>query len=450
MTRRRTDAAGGRGTDAGAGLPLGTTLTIGTDVWRYAGGRVLVGGAPTRVLRLSSTAARLLGDGGLTASDPASIRLAERLLDSGIAHPDPDRLPPADLDALTVVIPVHGRSAALRRVLAGLHGLRVLVVDDGTAEPAASELRGIVEHAGARCLRLPRNAGPATARNHGLEHVDTPFVAFVDSDVEVTAEALERMLRHFVDPRLALVGPRIAGMPGGTWISRYENARSSVDLGGRAALVRPRSPVSWLSSTCLVARVDALSDGFTDGMRVAEDVDLVWRLDEAGWRIRYEPRVVVAHEHRRTAAAWFGRKFFYGTGAAALADRHPHAIPPAILRPWSAGVVAALCCARWWSIPVAAGISAVAAVRLGRRLGTGPEARMLPLAPGRRRRPVGGDPGLGARAAALVAGGPGRRRGLAPRALADRGGRGRGRGGRAPPPARRPRHRPVHPRPAAR
>lgn len=360
-------------------LPPATRLQLGSDVWIYDRGRVLVGGAPTRVLRLSRAAARLMTHHTITASDAASARVAERLLDAGMVHPDPDRLPAVDPGLLTVVVPVHGRARQLSRLLAGLRDMRVLVVDDATPEPMASELRATVEAAGARLLRRARNGGPASARNDGLRHVDTPFVAFVDSDVVVDAHALLRLLRHFADPGLALVGPRIVGAgSGSTWIERYENSRSSVDLGARPALVRPRSPVAWISSTCLVARVTALEGGFTEGMRVAEDVDLVWRLAEAGRRVRYEPRVSVAHEHRSDARRWFARKFFYGTGAAVLADRHPGAISPAILRPWSAGVVAALCAGRWWSLPVAGAICAVVARRLAKRLQTGRESHTLP------------------------------------------------------------------------
>lgn len=370
-------------------LPAGTRLLIGEEVWRYDGrgtarrrgsGATLVGGAPVRVMKLTAAAAALIDDRGLTVDDDASARLGERLLDAGIAHPDPASLPPGDLDELTVVIPVHGRPAQLARLLDALHGVRVLVVDDGTPEPAAAALAAAVSRAGAELVRLDENAGPATARNRGLQHSGTAFVAFVDSDVVLAADDLERMLRHFADPRLAVVGPRVAGIAADpTWISRYENARSSVDLGRRPALVRPRSPVSWISSTCIVGRREALAAGFTDGMRVAEDVDLVWRLAEAGWRVRYEPSVTVTHEHRRRLRPWFARKLFYGTGAADLADRHPDAIPPAILRPWSAAVAAVLLCARWWSLPAAALITAVTAWRLGRRLGTSRDAPMLPV-----------------------------------------------------------------------
>ncbi|MFT4307005.1 MAG: mycofactocin biosynthesis glycosyltransferase MftF, partial [Microbacterium sp.] len=215
---------------------------------------------------------------------------------------------------------------------------------------------------------LARNAGPAAARDAGLARVRTPFVAFVDSDAVVDSAALGLLLRHFADPGLALVGPRIVGDDATSWISRYESARSSLDLGGRPALVRPRSPVSWLSGTCLIARRDALGAGFAEGWRVAEDVDLVWRLDAEGRRVRYEPRVSAAHTHRDRLRPWFARKLFYGTGAADLAADHPRAIPPAILRPWSAGVLLALLAGRRWSLPVAVAISLAAGWRLRRRL----------------------------------------------------------------------------------
>ncbi|MCP2636311.1 mycofactocin biosynthesis glycosyltransferase MftF [Microbacterium sp. HD4P20] len=361
-------------------LPRGTVAVVGADVWRYDRGRMLVGGAPTRVMRLSAMAAGLIQDGRIAASDPASMRLVARLVDAGIAHPDPASLPPIGRETVTVVIPVYGRPRELARLLAGLAGMRVVVVDDGTPERDARALHDVVARGGAQLLRLDENVGPASARNRGLAIATTPFVAFVDSDVTLTPDDVERMLRHFGDPGLALIGPRVAGIPRhGTWIERYENTRSSVDLGRRHALVRPRSPVAWLSSTCLVARREALGGGFTDGMRVGEDVDLVWRLAEAGWRVRYDPTVTVSHEHRAYVRPWLARKLFYGTGAAALAARHPEAIPPAILRPWSASVVVLLLCARWWSVPAALAVALATAWRLSRRLGTGEGTRILPL-----------------------------------------------------------------------
>ncbi|GAA4415907.1 mycofactocin biosynthesis glycosyltransferase MftF [Georgenia halophila] len=371
--------------------PDGARLTLNRHTRTADAGTVLIGGTPARVARLKPGAAGALRDGPLTVSDAGSRRLASYLLDAGLADPDPRSLPPRELADVTVVIPTYRRARQLDRLLrsvrAGLGRVRIVVVDDGsgagtehasgdkTRDGSGDATEAIVAAArqhGADVVRLPENQGPADARNAGLALVDTPFVLFVDIDVVLHPHGVALLLRHFADPRLAAVAPRVLGMPrpDDGWILRYENTRSSLDHGESGSLVRPHSPMSWVSTTCLLARVSALGDGFGHGMRVAEDVDLVWRLTGQGWRVRYEPSAVVQHEHRDSVRAWLGRKFTYGTGAASLARRHDGLVAPAVLAPWTAAALAALAAQRAWSLPVAGAIAVVATMRNARRLGS--------------------------------------------------------------------------------
>ncbi len=353
-----------------AQLPDGFTVRLGRRTEVREGGAVLVGGWPTRVLRLSPAAAAKLRDREVVAEDAASRALVERLMAAGVAEPVAVSQPERSLAEVTVVVPVHERAAMLDRLLdslpVGLGG--VVVVDDASADPAP--LAGVAARHGAELVRLDVNVGAGAARNAGLACVETPLVAFIDSDVVVEAGCLQTLLRHFADPQVAMTAPRVVGLERDrpNWITRYENARSSLDLGEEPATVRPRSPVSWVSSTCLVARVDALGEGFDPGMRVGEDVDLVWRLADAGLRVRYEPGATVLHEHRTRLRLWLGRKFFYGTGAAALGERHPSDIAPAVLAPWGAIALVALFAQRRWSVPAVVVTGAVVAARIARRL----------------------------------------------------------------------------------
>lgn len=352
------------------GLPPGFVVRLNHRVRVRDEGRALIGGAPTRVLYLTDTARRMFTGRTLRVTDQGTRVLADRLLELGLADPVVDELAAPDECRLTFVVPVFDRPAALKRLLASIGpGSRVIVVDDASTDPDASA-RVAAAH-GARLVALPENLGPAGARNAGLRLVETSHVAFVDCDVVLEPRAMETLLRHFQDPRVAIAAPRILGLDAAdaTWIGRYEDARSSLDLGRHPGIVRPRAPVSWLPGACLVARVDALGDGFSADLRVAEDVDLVWRLAAAGWRIRFEPTALVRHEHREEAGDWLARKAYYGTGAHALALRHPRDIAPAILAPWSVGVILALLAQRRWSLPVAAAISLVAAARITAKLG---------------------------------------------------------------------------------
>ncbi|MGV9678477.1 mycofactocin biosynthesis glycosyltransferase MftF [Nocardia sp. NPDC003482] len=324
----------------GPGLSDGTRIRLLPSVRRFAAGRVLHGGSPTRLLRLRPEAVEMLGPAGdFTVDGPRSNAFAATLLRSGFAEiTGTDER--TDLDRVTVVVPVHDTPEALERLLSALTGVRVVVVDDASPDPAA--IARVTDAHGARLLRLPRNLGPAAARNAGLRCATTPFVAFCDADTVVTPDALRRLLTHFADARTAVAAPRVLGLPAPNpnWIARYENARSSLDLGPESAVVQPHSRVGWLPSACLLARRTALGTGFDPTLRVGEDVDLVWRLCADGWLIRYDADTTVRHEHRRDPRQWLARKHHYGTSAAPLATRHGDRVAPAVLT-WDAAFLAA-------------------------------------------------------------------------------------------------------------
>jgi mycofactocin system glycosyltransferase len=140
-------------------------------------------------------------------------------------------------------------------------------------------------------------------------------------------------------------------------------------MGPEAAPVRPLSAVSYVPSAALLARRAALGDGFDEAMRVAEDVDLVWRLTAAGWRVRYDPAAEVAHEHPVRTADWLRRRAFYGTGAAPLAARHGELVAPVVLAPSSAAVWLLVAAGGRRGRTAAGGVLAVSALLLARRLG---------------------------------------------------------------------------------
>jgi mycofactocin glycosyltransferase len=328
-------------------VPAGFRLRPDPGTRALAGGTVITGGYPTRVLRLSAAGARHVAgwwSGTPVTGNPKARALARRLLDTGIAHPaldgwDAARLPGPD--EVTVVIPVRDRHAELARCLAGLTGggpagaLRVIVVDDGSDDQAA--IKSAAAAAGAGVLRRPVNGGPAAARNTGLAAADTPLVAFLDSDCVPGPGWLDALMPHFADPAVAAVAPRIVPHEAGrTWLARYEGASSTLDMGQRPSIVRPGSRVPYVPGAALVVRRQAAGAGFAEDMQVGEDVDFVWRLGASGWRVRYEPVATMGHQHRVRLREWFGRRKDYGTSAAALELRHPGAVRPLYASAWTA------------------------------------------------------------------------------------------------------------------
>ncbi|MGA7131708.1 MAG: mycofactocin biosynthesis glycosyltransferase MftF [Mycobacterium sp.] len=318
-----------------ARLPDGFAVQVDRRVRVLGQGAALLGGSPTRLLRLAPAAQDMLADGRLKVSDAVSAELARTLLDATVAHPRPAG-GPSHRD-VTVVIPVRDNAYGLRRLVAALRGLRIIVVDDGSSTPIEQE-----DFAGAHpdieVLRHARSKGPAAARNTGLAGCKTGYVAFLDSDVVPRRGWLEALLGHFCDPTVALVAPRIVGLTQTDHIvARYEAVRSSLDLGQREAPVIPYTSVSYVPSAAIICRSSTLRDigGFDETLRSGEDVDLCWRLVEAGARLRYEPIAQVAHDHRTELRDWIARKAFYGGSAAPLSVRHPDKIAPLMISGWA-------------------------------------------------------------------------------------------------------------------
>lgn len=363
---------------AGTALPDGFQVQIDMRCARRGDLRYLVGGSPARMLRVSDTALGMMsGDGRIEVCDDATRHLARKLIDAGIAHPRPMSGP--SVDDVTVVIPVRDNQSGVNRLLRAVDGMRVVVVDDGSATPIRAE------GARVRLVRLPENRGPSAARNAGVAAADTEFVAFLDSDAVPEPEWLVMLLGHFSDPSVAVVAPRIVGLSRGprgssdrrpALAERYENGHSSLDMGATEAEVVPGTRIPYVPSAAMIVRRKAF-DGFDESLRVAEDVDLCWRLHAAGWHIRYDPVARVAHEHRTAMREVLGRRRYYGTGAASLAERHGTMAAPVVMSIPMAAAVVALLTRTKIGAAIAMIILMRMTVRLRTRLGDLPDAPVV-------------------------------------------------------------------------
>lgn len=299
-------------------------------------GRVVLAGSPLRLFRLTAggeaVAERIESD-----DDVPPSTLTSRLLDAGATHPlrDVDHEPQFTRHDVTVVTPQLGGVA---------HRDGRLTVDDGSDPP----LDGC-------SIRLESNRGPAAARNAARPLVDTALVAFVDADVSTSdPDWSSALLWHFDDPRVGLVAPRVCGEAG-----------SPLDLGDQPARVRAGTHVSYVPGAAVVVRVDALDavGGFDERLRFGEDVDLVWRLDDAGWSCRYDPSVAVWHEPRHSWRDRLRQHAGYGTSAAPLALRHPNSLSPVHVNGWTVTTWVLALIGRWVPAFVLGAGSSAALVR---------------------------------------------------------------------------------------
>lgn len=202
---------------------------------------------------------------------------------------------------LSVVIPVYNGGSDLRLCLQALGQAsrkpdEVIVVDDGSTDGApacAAEFSAKVIH-----LKGPR--GPAVARNHGAREAGGDVLVFVDADVMIHADTLERFERLFTDnPEVsAAFGSYDDRPPARGNVSRYKNLLHHYvhQQGGGDA------ETFWAGCGCVRREAFLAMDGFAEtyARPSIEDIELGVRLREAGHRIVLRPEIQCTHLKRWT------------------------------------------------------------------------------------------------------------------------------------------------------
>lgn len=196
---------------------------------------------------------------------------------------------------VSVVVATHNRCASLMRLLdalgaqTGVGHFEVVVVDDASTDDTASAIaaRPVDCSFSLRCLRLDRNCGPATARNHGWRVAAAPLVCFTDDDCQPTPTWLSALCA-----RLAYA-PVVQGrtVPDPAQVDRWGPWSHTVEVLDEGGFYE----------TCNMGYRRSVLErlgGFDEAFRrpYGEDADLAWRAREAGIGTAFAADAVVHHD----------------------------------------------------------------------------------------------------------------------------------------------------------
>jgi glycosyltransferase involved in cell wall biosynthesis len=221
----------------------------------------------------------------------------------------------AEPPRISVIVPTRDRPQALACCLEALAAqtvadtLEVIVVDDGSV--AVGEIREIVAlHRRARVTR-GAGAGPAAARNAGVQHARGELLCFTDDDCvpdEEWAEQLAAALDRGAD---AVAGRTLSG--GGA----LGEASEIVAHAPAAAAGHDGSLLFAPSNNLACKRTVFEAIQFDESYPTAAGEDRDWcaRLLAAGYVLRLEDKARVVHHQDLTLARFLRQQFRYGEGA---------------------------------------------------------------------------------------------------------------------------------------
>ena len=199
----------------------------------------------------------------------------------------------------------------LPSVVAHTKGAEIIVADNGSTDNSLEVLAK--EFPGVQTIVLDKNYGFAEGYNRAIAQVEIEYVVLLNSDVEVTDDWLEPVLAYLdAHSDVAAVQPKVR-----SWLRRTHFEHAGAAGGYLSKLYFPycrgrvlwhveedkgqydtEAEVDWTSGACMCVRTKVYKEcGGLDAAFFAhmEEIDLCWRMRNAGWRLVCLPQSVVYH-----------------------------------------------------------------------------------------------------------------------------------------------------------
>jgi O-antigen biosynthesis protein len=262
----------------------------------------------------------------LLLASAAALAITDLLWAIRGKRPPPEDYAGAPVDAprsASVVIPNWNGKDLLEKYLpsvieamSGNPVNEIIVVDNGSSDGSAEFVQA--RFPSVKVVALPRNLGFGGGSNAGFQAAKNRIVVLLNSDMRVEPDFLAPLLEGFADPQVFSVSCQIffsdpkkireeTGLTQGWWQDGSVRVRHRADPaidglypcsyggGGSCAFDRPR----FLE----LGGFDPLFEPF-----YMEDTDIGYMAWKRGWKVLYQPRSVVYHEHRGTIGKRFSER----------------------------------------------------------------------------------------------------------------------------------------------
>ena len=241
---------------------------------------------------------------------------------------------PATTDSrppVSVVVPFRGDRAAAAALLENLGRMRTrasdqLIVADNTPS-------GTVPDGGAvEVVRVPAPPSARRARNEGARRATNPWLLFLDADCRPDPGLLDEYFAAEPAKRCGVIAGEVVGDDSQPeTLARWARSRRGLMAHHHVDAERP----AGIAGNLMMRRevLDGVG-GFDEDARSEADVDLCWRIQDAGWQLEYRPAAAVSHRDPTRLGDVWRQAWMYGAGKRWLRGRWgPAAEPPRALAP---------------------------------------------------------------------------------------------------------------------
>ena len=236
----------------------------------------------------------------------------------------------ASVPSISVVIPTFNRLPRLKQVLAALSNqslddglFEVVVVSDGSTDGTNEYLSGSTPRPLVHAHQ--DNAGPAAARNRGVELASGRLILFIDDDIVATPTLVERHREAHGDSATTVVIGPMSNAPGFTyspWVAWEQAMLYKQYRAMRESVYAPTFRQFYTGNASVAREFFLEAGGFDTSFRRAEDIELAYRLDQRGATFIFDETAIAHHFAERSFASWISAADAYGRNDVTFAREH--------------------------------------------------------------------------------------------------------------------------------
>ena len=210
---------------------------------------------------------------------------------------------------ISIIIPNYNGVQLLKKnlpkVLAAKGDAEIIVVDDASSDRSIATIQQL-NNSTIKIIKNEKNLGFSSTVNRGVREAKGDIVVLLNTDVAPEKNFLTPLMKHFEDPLVFAVGCMDKSIEGAKTILRGRG----VGRWERGFLMHARGEVDkintlWVSGGSGAFRKSIWEklSGFDELYNPFywEDIDLSYRALKAGYKILFEPKSVVVHEHEEGA-----------------------------------------------------------------------------------------------------------------------------------------------------
>ena len=199
----------------------------------------------------------------------------------------------------------------------------IIIVDDGSTDNFINN--SLLKYNNNPTIKIyySKHKGPASARNYGCKQATGEIIIFIDSDCDPSIDWLVNMIKPFEDVT-------VSGVQG-----RYLTKQRKLlplfiqcEMEERYRRMSAQNTIDFVSTYSAAYKKEILfeNNSFDETFKSAsgEDTDLSYSIHKKGYKLIFQPKAIVFHEHPETIVKYLSQKYLRGYWSIYLYSKHPY------------------------------------------------------------------------------------------------------------------------------